>query len=325
MRYWWVNHKQTFRQEFGGKYVWCPKRKSDGRLSHFYETVREVQPGDIVFSYANAQLQGFGYAKTYGYSCPRPDEFGKVGKAWDVRGWRADVDFQKFESPVRPANYSELFGPLLPDRYSPIRANGYGNQGAYFSEIPARLADLIFELADPVLAQSMKMLNEGSEADLIEIELPSISDWEEQQKEVIRNESDITETQKKALVQARIGQGLFKKRIYQHEKACRITQVNNLTHLVASHIKPWRESDNEERLHEANGLMLTPTIDHLFDRGFISFGDDGELLTSPIADAGSMRKMGVETKEPILVGKFNIDQKHFLNYHRNEVFLKAAS
>jgi len=94
MRYWWVNHKQTFCQEFAGKYVWCPKRKTDGRLSHFYETVREVQPGDVVFSYANAQLQGFGYVKTCGYSCPRPDEFGRLGEVWDVRGWRADVDFQ---------------------------------------------------------------------------------------------------------------------------------------------------------------------------------------------------------------------------------------
>ncbi len=325
MRYWWVNHKQTFRQEFGGKYVWCPKRKTDGRLSHFYETVREVQPGDIVFSYANAQLQGFGYAKTYGYSCPRPDEFGQVGEAWDVRGWRADVDFRRFESPVKPTDYTGRFGPLLPNRYSPIRANGYGNQGAYFSEIPELLANLIFELADPILAQSMKMVNESSDKDLIEIELPSISSWEDHQQFIIQNETNIAETQRKALVQARIGQGLFKKRVYQNEKACRITKVNNLTHLIASHIKPWRESDNEERLHEANGLMLTPTIDHLFDRGFISFADDGKLLTSPVADKDSLGKMGVETNSPILVGNFNIDQKYFLNYHREEIFLKSAS
>ena len=53
MNYWWVNHKQTFRQEFGGKYVWCPKLKSNGSINHFYETMREVQPGDLVYSYAN--------------------------------------------------------------------------------------------------------------------------------------------------------------------------------------------------------------------------------------------------------------------------------
>ena len=62
MNYWWVNHKQTFRQEFGGKYVWSPKLKSNSRVNHFYETMREVQPGDLVYSYANAAVQGFGFA-----------------------------------------------------------------------------------------------------------------------------------------------------------------------------------------------------------------------------------------------------------------------
>jgi hypothetical protein len=51
MRYWWVNHKQTFQQEFAGGYVWCPKRFKDGRVNHFYETLREVRPGDLVLSY----------------------------------------------------------------------------------------------------------------------------------------------------------------------------------------------------------------------------------------------------------------------------------
>jgi putative restriction endonuclease len=59
------------------------------------------------------------------------------------------------------------------------------------------------------------------------------------------------------------------------ERCCRITGVNNLAHLRASHCKPWRDSNNEERLHGENGLLLTPTIDHLFDRGFISFENAG--------------------------------------------------
>jgi len=46
----------------------------------------------------------------------------------------------------------------------------------------------------------------------------------------------------------------------------RITGVNNLNHLLASHCKPWRDSSNEERLNGENGLRLTPSIDHLFDR-----------------------------------------------------------
>jgi transposase len=60
-------------------------------------------------------------------------------------------------------------------------------------------------------------------------------------------------------------------------------------HLRASHIRPWRDSDNEARLDGENGLLLTPTIDHLFDRGFISFEDDGRLLISPVAHPQSWK------------------------------------
>ena len=95
-----------------------------------------------------------------------------------------------------------------------------------------------------------------------------------------------------------------------------------MAHLVASHIKPWRESNNEERLAGGNGLLLTPSIDHLFDRGFISFEDSGELITSPVADTRSLERMGVQ---PTNVGQFNTDQKFFLDYHRKEILLISAS
>ncbi|MEI6914209.1 MAG: HNH endonuclease signature motif containing protein, partial [Armatimonadota bacterium] len=65
------------------------------------------------------------------------------------------------------------------------------------------------------------------------------------------------------------------------ERECRLTHVGNPTHLIASHIKPWRESNNDERLAGGNGLLLTPSIDHLFDRGFITFGEYGWTADKP--------------------------------------------
>jgi predicted restriction endonuclease len=110
----------------------------------------------------------------------------------------------------------------------------------------------------------------------------------------------------------------------QIESWCRITKVDRIEHLRASHIKPWRDcDDNVERLVGSNGLLLTPSIDHLFDRGFISFEDNGSLLISPAAHLLSLRKMGIETDKSFNVGSFNGDQKHFLNYHREAVFLEA--
>lgn len=324
MRYWWVNQNKTFDQEFKGNYIWCPKRRADGFHHPFYESLREISPGDLIFSLANSTICAFGYAQTHCYSCPKPDEFGSVGDIWDEKGWRVDVNFTKFTAPFRPKDFADRLAQLLPPKYSLIRKNGVGNQGTYCAEISKPLAVEIAAIADPTLGNLLRFDVESHEP-AFEIELPPLFEWEERQQEIIEHESGISETTRRALVLARRGQGLFKERVYDYEKACRITKVNNPTHLIASHIKPWRESDDEERLAPGNGLMLTPSIDHLFDRGFISFADEGDLIVSPIADTESLKKMGVDTDVIKTVGTFNSDQQHFLNYHREEILLQSAS
>lgn len=107
---------------------------------------------------------------------------------------------------------------------------------------------------------------------------------EEQIEAEIVSSTEIDATEKEQLVQARRGQGRFRQNLRTFEHGCRITGVTDARFLIASHIKPWRSSTNEERLDGENGLLLSPTIDFLFDRGFISFSDDGTLLVSPVAD-----------------------------------------
>jgi hypothetical protein len=108
------------------------------------------------------------------------------------------------------------------------------------------------------------------------------------------------------------------------ENRCRITGVTNPIHLVASHCKPWRDSSNEERLNGENGLLLTPRIDHLFDRGFIGFEDNGTLIISPVAHRPSLQRMGIDAAAVVKVGGFTIGHQLFLKYHRNSVLLRAA-
>jgi hypothetical protein len=101
--------------------------------------------------------------------------------------------------------------------------------------------------------------------------------------------------------------------------------VGRLKHLRASHIRPWRDSDNQARLDGENGLLLTPSIDHLFDRGFISFEDNGRLLISPVANADSLRRLGIQTDTAFNVGGFSKGQRRHLDYHREMVFLEART
>lgn len=324
MRYWWVNHKQTFRHEFEGHYIWSPKRKRDGSKNRFYDFLREVTPGDVVFSYASAQIQGAGFATSYCYTCPRPAEFGHIGDAWDVVGWRVDVNFQRLPRLVRPKHHLSVLSPLLAREISaPLQLTGDGLQHIYLTTISQAFAQVVLGLAGADVSAFTGAALHDAPAPLVERELTGQQEWEDiVQRQILA--AEIPETTRHALVRARIGQGLFKERVCQLEHACRITFVDNPAHLIGSHIKPWRESSDEERLHGANGLLLTPTADHLFDRGFISFDDSGEVLVSPVVDVVSLKRMGLDPERPPRPVPFNTDQKHFLAHHRKEVFLAAA-
>jgi putative restriction endonuclease len=70
-------------------------------------------------------------------------------------------------------------------------------------------------------------------------------------------------------------------------------------------------------------LLLTPSIDHLFDRGFITFENDGRLLVSAVAHKESLRRMGVSVDEVRNVGAFTERQKSYLEFHRENLFLEA--
>jgi hypothetical protein len=110
----------------------------------------------------------------------------------------------------------------------------------------------------------------------------------------------------------------------EYPNPCRITGVEIPAHLVASHCKPWRDASNEERLDGENGLLLTPSIDHLFDRGFIGFEDNGRLIISPVAHRPSLRMMGINVDAPVNVGSFTSGQKCFLDFHRQSVLLQSC-
>ena len=317
MKRWWVNHKQTFEHEFDGGYIWSPKKKKDGSRNRFYDFLKQVRPGDLVFSYA-AGVRGVGVAKSYCYTCPRPNEFGHIGEAWDVVGWRVDVDFKYFPKTIRPKDHLGLLQPILAkEQYAPLRLTGDGLQHIYLTEISSTLGDVLLGLS------GMGPVQSGGIPAAYERTIIGQLEWEDQEQGRIEK-SVPDSTTRNALVQARVGQGLFRSRISLYEQVCRVTLVDNPAHLIASHIKPWRESNNEERLHAGNGLMLTPSVDHLFDRGFISFEDSGDLIVSPVADTESLQKMGVSLQRPPQRMSFNSDQKYFLDFHRAEILLSAS-
>jgi hypothetical protein len=324
MRYWWVNQNQTFRHEIGGGYLWSPKRNANGARNPFYESMREVSPGDLIFSFVDTRIAAIGIAKSYCWECPKPTEFGSAGEYWENVGWRVAVAFTTLLHRVRPKDHMGVLKSLLPARYSPLQSNGNGNQALYLTEIPQGFAEIIVGL---IGEEARLLLSRPVEAARVEANPMASGDdldvWEHRLEQQVEKDRSVPETDREAIIRARCGQGLFKQRVMRIERKCRITGVENLTHLIASHCKPWRDASNEERLDGENGLLLTPSVDHLFDRGFIGFENSGELIISPIAHMPSLQRMGIETEHTVNVGLFTEGQKHFLEFHRNSVLLRA--
>lgn len=323
MRYWWVNQNQTFRQEIAGGYLWSPKRRKDGGFNLFYENMRIVAPGDLVFSYCDTLIKAIGVAQGYCYECPKPSEFGTIGHNWDMIGWRVDVRFTPVRTLVRPLDHATALSPVLPSKHSPIRSTGQGNQAVYLAEIPELMARVLGGLIGPEFTQMVNnaMVIAVNEKARATVNAEETRVWERHLEKAIEADAAIPETTRLALVQSRRGQGLFRERVARIEHCCRVTRVERPTHLTASHCKPWRDSSNEERLDGENGLFLTPSIDHLFDRGFISFESNGRLIISPVAHEESLVRMGIEVRAPVLVGTFSSGQQRYLDYHRENVFL----
>ena len=114
MRYWWVNQNQTYRHEVQGGYLWSPKRNANGARNPFYESMREVAPGDLIFSFMDTRILAVGIAQSYCWESP---------KAAGIRELRPELGKYRLESEstlhgatnkVRPKDHIEILQAAAP-------------------------------------------------------------------------------------------------------------------------------------------------------------------------------------------------------------------
>ncbi len=130
------------------------------------------------------------------------------------------------------------------------------------------------------------------------------------------------EKNRETKVLARIGQGKYRDDLKQlWHSSCSVTGCKMDDILVASHIKPWRDcTENNEWLNPFNGLLLIPNLDSLFDKGYISFTDDGIILISNKVGIGEYENLGISQSMKL---RFVLEEhKVFLRYHRENIFIK---
>jgi hypothetical protein len=301
-----VNQNQTYREETRGNFMWSPKVRSDGARNQFYENMREVASGDVVFSFCDTRIKAVGIVTGSAQTGPKPD-FGSVGANWAREGWFVPVDYCTLETQIRPKDHIEVLRPFLPHKYSPLQLNGDGLQSVYLAEVPEAMAQMLAGLIGESYLDALATVSLfQSDSQLLDSETQ------------LEARTIVGPTYKEQLVRARRGQGVFRANVLLQEERCRVTGVGEPRHLKASHIKPWRDADDTERLDGANGLLLSPHIDHLFDEGYITFSPSHGLIVVPEVRDTLLDAWGINGG--VHVGEFTRAQSAYLDYHKANIF-----
>ncbi|MGY0798891.1 HNH endonuclease [Lysobacter sp. A286] len=313
MSFWWVNHKQTREHEVGGGYIWSPYRNANGAFNQTYENMRHVKVGDIVFSFAHGYIGAVGRVTAAATPSPKPLEFGSVGDYWSDEGWLVEVEFVEVPKALKPGDHIDAIGPLLPSRYSPIQQNGHGNQGCYLAGISDSLGHLIMALtqADELPLSTASFVHEPEPDAEILADLHRIED-----------DPNVPVTQRIQLAKARVGQGLFRKRVILLDQTCRVTGVSDKRVLIASHIKGWKDSSNAERISGYNGVLLSPHVDALFDDHLLTFEDNGQMHVHLSLPEDVLERWSIDPRRQ--VRSFCPEQSRFLAHHRSVFAQKIA-
>lgn len=129
--------------------------------------------------------------------------------------------------------------------------------------------------------------------------------------------NETSPTKKESIVKRRIGQNILRDILLSKKCECKVCNMADKKLLIASHIKPWSQSNDYERLDENNAFLLCPNHDSLFDKGYMSFDENGKILISNrISDDN---KILLNIHEDMMIELKDENQK-YLEWHRKNLF-----
>jgi putative restriction endonuclease len=307
-QYWWVNQNRAVALGLMGDYLWTAGAQG-GSAGESSRNIQAVQPGDLIFSYADGAVSGIGLALRNAFEAPRPPELAPTGKAdASALGWHLPVRFFELLVPLHPRPHMGALKSVLPQKHSPLRATGNRSPGVYLASISAAMGQVLRRLLAGQLEDIEAQIKAAVVSELAD-------DWTESS---IRRRTDLEPADKQQLIRARRGLGLFRRSLEKIETACRVTGLLDRRHLRACHIKPWSLSEDREKIDGCNGLLLSPHVAHLFARGYISFSDEGELLASRHLNPAILTAWSLRL--PMKAGPFLARQCVYLDFHRRRVF-----
>lgn len=158
---------------------------------------------------------------------------------------------------------------------------------------------------------SMWLLDEVSE------KKNPVSDLPQQFYLLEKDANSLQGSTRDAVIKARVNQSVFRERLLGRYHKCCLCGVSNPALLMASHIKPWADSNPREKVDVDNGFLFCPNHDRLFDQGFISFDNSGKILISKRLSPYDRLFTNISEDMNIHLTDGN---KPYLSYHREHIF-----
>jgi putative restriction endonuclease len=300
VRHWWANFAQADAAEIRDGYLWGRRKPSGSSRSTSPQPLTRIVPGDIVFAQADEAIVASGVALERARGAPDPN-------LADGYGWLVPVRFVRLNEPLRLKDHLPQIKRLRSPRQSPLRATGNARTAALL-ELSQSDAQLLRRSLSGQVEDLELRVGVETGGRLAELAI----------EEQIWQRTDIGPCDKRDLSAARLGAGVFRENVERIETGCRVSGILDRRYLRVAHIKPWKESDDSEKVDGHNGLLLSPHIVHLFDRGHIAFADDGTLIISRHLNPYVRKAWGLE--HPVASRAFRPEQRAYLNFHRTHVF-----
>jgi putative restriction endonuclease len=296
MAFYWVNVGRTFKEVSENKFLWAPSHSisKNGSIvvNAGWKQVPEIKKGDIIFCNRDGYIVYVAVAETDASPSPIPP--GRKFEAWKKDGYKINVRLEELTTKIDTCNFKEEFSRLFNERCTPTLLN----VNMSFNEI------YMAAMPDVAGAYLLNLLGDIT-----------INVYDATQNTLSDKKKKVTTRERDVIVSARIGQGKFRSDVLNlWDNKCPVTEVDMPELLIASHIVPWVLADNDGKVDVYNGLPLSPAIDKLFDRGYVSFSDEGFLLKSDKLQSETLARLGIDQDKKI--NGLTEEHKYYLQKHR---------
>ncbi|MHA2810799.1 HNH endonuclease [Vibrio campbellii] len=301
MSYYWVNLGVSYKEVRDYKFLWAPSHtytaSGEKTVKAGWGHVPNIKKDDIIICHENKRIIYVAQALDDAYPAPRPES--RTYDEWKKDGNKVDLNLIVLERPVPTDEFKHHIIERFNEQCEPKLFNVEGNATQnYMVSIPEAVAGIILSSLDSASLEDLK-------------QIPKQTAESKGRKKRKATKGGVRQSRSNA----RIGQGAFRDEVLAiWNNTCPVTNVAMPELLIASHIVPWALSDDEEKIDGYNGLPLSPNADKLFDKGLISFYDNGEILVSSSLPLATLRALGI-SENKVITG-LTEEHAYYLGRHR---------